>query len=48
MASVLNKVPLNVSFRRTLVSENFKSCIELFSRVVNVSLDEKNYKFYEI
>ncbi|WVZ85896.1 hypothetical protein U9M48_032754 [Paspalum notatum var. saurae] len=40
VVSVLNSVPLNVSFRRLLVGDNLASWLELVSKVANVSLTE--------
>lgn len=45
VASVWNSVPLNISFRRTLVGNNLVSWLELLSRVAQTTLVEGNDKF---
>ncbi|WVZ77498.1 hypothetical protein U9M48_025357 [Paspalum notatum var. saurae] len=45
VASVLNSVPLNISFRRILVGDNLVSWYELVSKVANISLAIGNDKF---
>ncbi|WVZ66350.1 hypothetical protein U9M48_015586, partial [Paspalum notatum var. saurae] len=45
VASVLNSVPLNVSFRRTLIGDNLVSWYELVSKVANISLAKGNDEF---
>ncbi|WVZ51620.1 hypothetical protein U9M48_002747, partial [Paspalum notatum var. saurae] len=45
VASVLDSVALNISFRRTLVGDNLVSWYELVSQVANISLVKGNDKF---
>jgi len=45
IANVLNRVPLNISFRRSLVGANRAAWLELVSEVAHVSLTERNDEF---
>ncbi|WVZ50906.1 LOW QUALITY PROTEIN: hypothetical protein U9M48_002112 [Paspalum notatum var. saurae] len=45
VASVLNSVPLNISFRRTLIGDNLVSWYELVLKVANISLAKGNNEF---
>ena len=39
---MLNSVPLNVSFRRTLTGDNLVAWLKLVSTVINVNLSEED------
>ena len=45
ISSVLTSIPLNVSFRRSLVANNLLSWHQLVSRVMNIQLQDQSDSF---